>query len=175
LAFRFFCGASLRENSYLTFVEDVAQILPREYFEVVPAIAYQDYMRLMETGAIALDSFPVGGCNSVVDSLYLRKPTVVYEGDRWYNRIGAQILRQAGLVELIATTEKDYFNLALKLILDENYRHHVGDRLKKLNFDQTLFNATDAQYFPKAMAYLLSNHDALQQENSRQPIMIERD
>lgn len=173
LLFRFFCGSSLRDNSYLTFVEDVSQILPREYFEVVPAIAYQDYMGLLEMGAIALDSFHFGGCSSVVDNLYLGKPMVVYEGDRWYNRIGAHILRQAGLVELVATTEKDYFKLALKLILDKNYRQQVSDHLQQLDFQSTLFNPETAQYFQQAIAYLLANHRTLQQQNRKEPIVIE--
>ncbi|AFY39462.1 hypothetical protein Lepto7376_3234 [[Leptolyngbya] sp. PCC 7376] len=156
--FRFFCGSSLRQNSYLAFAQDIETILPREYFELVPAIAYQDYMKLMEAGDIALDSFHFGGCNSVVDSLYLHKPTVVFEGDRWYNRIGAHILRQVGLMDLIATTEQDYIQTALKLILDEEYRQAVGDRLRQVDFDATIFSTVDAPAFKTTIDSLIQRH-----------------
>lgn len=156
--FRFFCGSSLRQNSYLAFIQDIETILPREYFELVPAIAYQDYMKLMEMGDLALDSFHFGGCNSVVDNLYLRKPVVVLEGDRWYNRIGAHMLRQVGLAELITTTERDYLHTALKLILDHDYRQDVGDRLRQVNLQETLFNNSDAPAFKTVIDRLIARH-----------------
>ncbi|OKH10891.1 hypothetical protein [[Limnothrix rosea] IAM M-220] len=155
--FRFFCGHSLNQNSYLVFTQDIASVLPREYFELVPAIANQDYLALMETGDMTLDSFHVGGCHSIIESLYLYKPTVVFEGDRWYNRVGAQLLRQVGLMDLIATTKKDYIHMALKLILDKKYRQTVGDRLREVDFEKTIFNTTEIQSFKKAIDSLIAN------------------
>ena len=142
----------------MTFAQNIEKILPREYFEVVAAIAYQDYMKLMEAGDMALDSFHFGGCNSVVDNLYLHKPTVVFEGDRWYNRIAAHMLRQVGLVDLIAATEQDYIQIALKLILDEKYRKSVGDRLSQVDFAETLFSNRDAAGFKSTIDTLIQNH-----------------
>ena len=54
-------------------------------------IAKQVSIPLVIYGDLCLDSYHFGGCNTIADGLYLRKPTVTWEGDKWYNRIGAQM------------------------------------------------------------------------------------
>lgn len=170
--FRFFPGNSLRKNGFIPFVRDLEQILEPGTFEVVLAKPYGDYMALMEEGDLSLDAYPFGGSNVMVDNLYLRKPTVAYEGKKWANRIGAQLLRQVGLAELIATNANDYVNRAIKLIDNTAYRQGVGDRLKKVDLDQTLFRTDEQQDFKLAIDYLITNHDTLRQEPRDKPIYI---
>jgi predicted O-linked N-acetylglucosamine transferase (SPINDLY family) len=71
-------------------------------------------MALMEEGDICIDASHFGGSNTMADSLYLRKPTVAFEGNKWYNRIGSQMLRVVGLEELIAKNAEQYIQLNLK-------------------------------------------------------------
>jgi hypothetical protein len=170
--FRFFPGNSLRKNGFIPFVRDLEEILEPGTFEVVLAKPYGEYMALMEEGDLSLDAYPFGGSNVMVDNLYLRKPTVAYEGKKWANRIGAQLLRQVGMAELVATNANDYVQHAIKLIDNTAYRQGVGDRLKKVDLDQVLFSTDEQHDFKRAIDYLIANHETLHSEPRDKPIQI---
>ena len=122
--FRFFPAVLDIQNGYLPFLAEVRAALSgtSAVLEIMPSLRYADYMGLMEEGDLALDCFHFAGCNTVADSLSLGKPTVVWEGDKWYNRIGASMLRLAGLEELIGRSEEEYLEKALRLIHDDQWR-----------------------------------------------------
>src|SRR5205085_9308298 len=123
-------------------------------------------------GDFTLDSFHFGGCNTVADSLFVCKPVVVWEGDKWYNRIGPAMLRLVGLDELIATTEDEYLDKALLLIHDDHKRADVTARLQAADLDVTVFSTRHAPAFRRAVDYLIANHEALRQEGAKTPIRI---
>ena len=170
---RLFASASLdRRNDYLPFVRDLHALLGAGNVEVRHAMAYRDYMALMEEGDLGIDSYPFGGCNTVADSLHIRKLMVTYEGDRWYNRIGSRMLRMVGLPELAATSEEDYLSTTLRLIADDPYRASLQERLDRADLDATIFNRAEARDFRKAVDYLVENHDRLRGETDRSAIRI---
>ncbi len=173
--FRFFVGgveSILRNNGFIPFARDLESLLGKERFELIPSLPYGEYMALMEEGDICIDSYHFGGCNTIVDSLYLRKPTVTFEGTKWYNRIGSQMLRLVGLSELIATNPQEYINLILKLIHNDKYRVKIQDKLKQTDLNSTIFNVESKKYFKKAIDFLIENHEQLKAEDSRKPILI---
>jgi len=173
LRLRVFVGASLaRQFDYLPFVRELGAALAGAELEVIVNRPYQDYMELMEEGDLALDSFHFGGCNTIADSLFLRKPTVAYEGDKWYSRIGPQMLRTVGLPELIATNDDEYVRIASRLIRDVAYRRKIGKRLAAADLAATVFAASDAVYFREAIDFLIANHDRLKTDPDRSPIRI---
>ncbi len=173
LRLRLFVGSSLaRQFDYLPFLRDLRAALSGVELDVVVNLPYSDYMELMEEGDLALDSSHFGGCNTIADSLFLRKPTVTYEGDKWYNRIGPSMLRAAGFPELIATCDEQYVDIAVKFIQDESYREQVRDRLSATELRETVFDSSTAPYFREAIDYLIANHDRLQTEADRSPIRI---
>lgn len=173
LLFRFFSGAALlRKNDFLPFVKDLTTLLGADHVEVIPAKPYADYMALMEEGDMCLDSYHFGGCNTIADGLFLRKPTVTFEGKRWYGRIGSYMLRQVGLGELVATTPEEYIRLALRLIHDDVYRDSIRDRLQAVDLDRAVFHTGDKAYFKQAIDYLIQNHDRLRADPSKAPIRI---
>ena len=173
--FRVFPGGSInRQNDCVPFVRSLSELLGSEHVEVIPGIPYADYMARMEDGDLCLDSYHFGGCNTVADGLFLRKPTVTWEGDKWYSRIGSQMLRQAGLPELIATSEEQFLEITLRLINDDGHRQTVEEKLRRADLDATVFSKADAKYFRKAIDYLIANHAQLQQDTDRSAIRIER-
>jgi hypothetical protein len=172
---RLFVGTSLdRRNDYLPFVRDLRALLGGRHVEVYRGLPYRDYMALMEEGDVTLDSYPFGGCNTVADSLYLRRLTVTWEGDKWYNRIGPRMLRMAGLPELAAASEDEYLGVTLALIHDDAHRASLQERLDRADLDGTVFSTADARYFPKAIGYLIENHDRLRGDPDCSPIRIGR-
>jgi predicted O-linked N-acetylglucosamine transferase (SPINDLY family) len=143
--------------------------------EVQPGRQYNDYMALMEEADIGIDCYHFGGSNTVSDNLHLRKPVVAWASDKWYGRIGSQLLRTAGLGELAATNEEEYLNIALRLIHDDDYRAAVTERVQKADLESTIYNPDDARYFRKAVDYLIENHTRLKQDPDPGPVRIERD
>jgi hypothetical protein len=174
LHLRLFAGAALtRTTDFLPFVQDVRRALDeRARIEIAPPYHYDTYMEQMERGDLCLDSFHFGGCNTIADVLFLRKPTVTWEGNRWYSRIGSQMLRQIGMEELIATSRDEYVSLALRLIEDETYRQSVARRIENADLDATIFNHADADDFRQAIDFLFANHETLKQSSDRAPIVI---
>ena len=171
---RLFPSSSLhKRNDMLPFVADLEGLLGRESVEVGQGVPYPEYMARMEEGDFSLDSFPFGGCNTVADSLFLRKPVLTWEGNAWYNRIGPAMVRAAGLPELAATSEDQYVATALRLIHDDGYRDLLCDHLETADLDATVFSGADARAFPRAIAYLTEHHDRLRGDPSREPIRIE--
>jgi predicted O-linked N-acetylglucosamine transferase (SPINDLY family) len=103
------------------------------------------------------------------------RPIVTWQGDKWYNRIGSQLVRMAGVPELAATSEQRYVEIALRLIADDAWRMELQRRLRATNFENSLFGTGDAQYFPRAIEFLVANHDRLQCDTNRTAIRIERE
>ena len=175
VTFRLFVGASLDEhNDYLPFFRDLSAALGPETVEVVRGLPYREYMARMEDGDASLDSFHFGGCNTVADSLWLRKLTVVREGDAWYNRIGPRMLRSVGLPELVASDEAGYVEICLKLMSDDSFRDALQRRLDAADLDATVFDRSEAPHFRKAVDHLVMNHTRLKASGDRGPIVIPR-
>jgi protein O-GlcNAc transferase len=83
---------------------------------------------------LALDPFPCVGGTTSLDSLWMGVPFVTLAG-RWFGaRIGVTVLANAGLHELIATTEEEYLALAVALACDtdrlKTIRSGLRDRIK---------------------------------------------
>jgi hypothetical protein len=173
---RLFCGFGLAShNGFVNFERELVKLLGQGTVEVIPFCNYADYMALLEEGQMSLDSYHFGGCNTVVDSLWVARPIVTWQGDKWYNRIGSQLVRLAGVPELAATCEEEYVAIALRLIADDAWRTELSQRLRSADFDDSLFSTGDAKYFPQAIEYLVDNHERFQRDGERTAIRIERE
>jgi predicted O-linked N-acetylglucosamine transferase (SPINDLY family) len=173
--FRIFAGGGLTyKNDFLPFVRDIEQIVGAEHVCVYPYQNYDRYMDIMAEGDMCLDAYHFGGCNVIVDGLYLRKPSVVFEGDRWYSRAGAKLMKKIGLGELVATTPLEYVSLTLKSIDNNDFRAEIQQKIDALDLEKLVFESSDAKYFQKAIEFLLQNHAHLQADATREPIWIPR-
>jgi hypothetical protein len=173
LRLRIFPGAAVQHNAYLPFLADVREALGNsQALDLQPPRPYPHYMGLLEEGDLTLDSFHYGGCNTIADSLFLRKPTVVWEGDKWYNRIGPAMLRLVGQEEQVCHSEEEYLDKALRLIHDDDKRAEVSAQLRAIDLDATVFSTAHAPGFLRAVKYVIANHERLQAEGSREPIVI---
>jgi hypothetical protein len=175
LRLRLLAGWSLsRESHYLPFLREITTLFGPDRIEVFPNLTYTAYMTLLEEGDFTIDAYHFGGCNSVADSLYLRRLMVTWEGDKWYNRIGSHMLRLVGLSELIATNAAQFVEVTLHLLHDESYRADLQERLDRADLDATIFSTADARCFQDALDFLIENHDRLQQDPDRSAIRIPR-
>lgn len=171
--FRLFSGGGLTgKNDFIPFVKDVEQILGADRVCVYAYKTYGEYMDIMAEGDICLDSVHFGGFNVIVDGLYIKKPTVVFEGKRWYSRAGAQLMQNIGLGELVVATQTEYTQLTLKLIDDRVFRSEMQSKIDAIDLDKLIFESNEGKYFKRSIDFLLKNHESLKSDVSRNPIRI---
>ncbi len=173
--FQFFCSKGVhRYQGFLPFKAEVKALLTdmarvhadKEYFEYMEEAEYADF---------ALNSWPFGGYNTVVEALYLHKPVVTLEGKKFYNKAGACLLRKVGFGDLVAQTMDQFTELTLRMLNDPDFLREKQEHLRDINLQEILFATDEPAYFEKAIEYLIDNHNQLQSEGSRSPIIIGRD
>lgn len=89
-----------------------------------------DVRELLSVGDLYLDTFPFAGVNSLIDPLEAGVPVVTREGDTFRSRMGAALLRQLGLEELVVTGEQAYHALIVRLAGDPAVRAALRERIK---------------------------------------------
>jgi predicted O-linked N-acetylglucosamine transferase (SPINDLY family) len=170
--FQLFCSKGVhRYQAFLPFKSEVEQMLPgcaqihadKEYFEYMEEAEYADF---------AINSWPFGGYNTVVESLYLRKPVVTMEGGKFYNKAGACLLRKVGLGDLVAQDMEQFMDLTVRLLDDPDFLREKQDHLRSINLRKVLFDTDEPAYFEQAIEYLIDNRAKLQADGSREPIFI---
>ncbi len=76
------------------------------------------HLELFEQVDIALDPFPYNGTTTTCEALWMGVPVVALSGDHHAGRVGASLLTQIGLTELIAPSVEAYIDIASKLAAD---------------------------------------------------------
>ncbi|HZL38653.1 MAG TPA: tetratricopeptide repeat protein [Pseudolabrys sp.] len=76
------------------------------------------HLALYEQIDIGLDPFPYNGTTTTCEALWMGVPVVTLRGEHHAARVGASLLGQAGLPELIAGSAEDYAAIASALAAD---------------------------------------------------------
>ena len=171
--FRFFPGGSILGNRLIPLRSSIEGVLGAEHVRVFGALNYTQYMNELEAAHFALDAHPFGGYNTAVDLLTLRKPIVTLEGNRFYNRSTAYLLRRVGLNELITQTPENYINVSVRMIEDLSFRERMMHRLKSVDLASTILSLEHVPAFVRAIDHLLENHETLSAQSGREPIIVE--
>lgn len=94
-----------------------------------------DHLRFHENVDIALDPFPYGGTTTTCDALWMGVPVVTLSGSVHSSRVGASLLRNVALDDLVATSIGGYEETAVKLAADLErrrvLRRELRDRMKR--------------------------------------------
>jgi predicted O-linked N-acetylglucosamine transferase (SPINDLY family) len=102
------------------------------FVEKVPMAQYFSTYQQMD---IALDPFPYGGGTTTCDALWMGVPVVSLAGNTGVGRGALSILSNIGLAELVAGTEDEYVQIAVRLARDlprlGNLRTTLRERMQK--------------------------------------------
>jgi protein O-GlcNAc transferase len=91
-----------------------------ERTELVPMLAdTAAHLGLYDRIDIALDPFPYNGTTTTCEALWMGVPVITLRGDRHAGRVGASLLTQLGLTELIADSVEEYVEIAVALAADQ--------------------------------------------------------
>ena len=109
-----FCGAGLDFDRYVRFV---------------PWLNRGGFHGLMRRADVFLDPIGFSGFNTAIEAVECELPVVTREGRFMRGRLASAILERMNLHDLVARTEQEYINLAVRLASDSAYRDCVRSRM----------------------------------------------
>lgn len=138
-----------------SFIKEVRKLLPNAH--VHSQWEYYDYMREAEKHDFALNSFPFGCYNVLVESLWMGIPFLTMVGDRFYNRAGMWLNDRIGMSENNFKSLEALIEKAAQLITDPALLKWQRDHLASINLKERLFTL-EGDYFKQAVGHIISNH-----------------
>ena len=106
-----------------------------------PRLPRREHLARARAADLCLDTFFYNGHSTVADTLALGVPVVTAHGDRFAARVGASLLRAAGLGELVASSPEEYEAMALRLAAEPAVLNAVRSRLGAQKASAPLFDA----------------------------------
>ncbi len=157
--FRFYFGR-MGDTKYVM-LQYLSSLLGSEWVELAPVVQHRPFLDMFQLGHLFIDSHHHGASNGAVDALVTRVPLVLWEGDRWNNRIGCAMLKRAGLGWLVVQNGDDYVNLIVRLVNDPALWLSAVQAMHGADLDKALFNANheDAHHLSNALHYIIKHHN----------------
>jgi len=88
----------------------------------LPRQSEADFLQLVALCDVNLDTWPLSGGNTSLDTLITGTPLVTLTGEWPSQRLSAAIYQQMGIPDLIAQSPAEYVSLALKTAQDRTFR-----------------------------------------------------
>lgn len=89
---------------------------------------------------VILDPFHISGATMIALSLWCNTPIVVKNGNLHVRRTAASYAMAANMPELIAQSNEEYVDLAVKLVTDKDFHQGIKDKMKTSCKTSPLFN-----------------------------------
>jgi predicted O-linked N-acetylglucosamine transferase (SPINDLY family) len=86
--------------------------------DLLPRLAFDEYLASFRHVDIALDTFPYHGATTTCFSLWMGLPVVVLEGTTHASRADVSMLNNVGLPQFVAKTGDEYVGIAARLAHD---------------------------------------------------------
>jgi predicted O-linked N-acetylglucosamine transferase (SPINDLY family) len=92
--------------------------VPAQQLDILPRLAFDEYLASFQHVDIALDTFPYHGATTTCFSLWMGLPVVVLEGTTHASRADVSMLSNVGLPQLVAKSGDEYVEIAARLAQD---------------------------------------------------------
>jgi protein O-GlcNAc transferase len=100
----------------------------------------EDHLARHRHADLFLDTLPYNAHSTAIDALWAGLPVVTCAGSAFPGRVGASLLRSAGLPELVTHDLEDYEALAARLASDASLLQGIRRRLEENRATQPLFD-----------------------------------
>ena len=95
----------------------------------LPAMANDEYLRLLRICDVILDPLHFGGGNSSYEALAMGTPVVTLPSPYLRGRITAGLYRKMQMTDCIVKTTDEYIALAVRLAKDQSFRETIRSRI----------------------------------------------
>ena len=147
----------------------ISEILPNSFIHCDKE--YYDYMEAAEKGDFSVNSYPFGGYNTVIESMFLGLPIITLEGNRYYNLACSYLLREVGMPELSHTDAEAFIECCVSMIDDESKLAKYRQELDTLDLRGILFKEDEKKHFLQAFEYIFKHHPIAKTS----PIIVENE
>ena len=103
---------------------------PHEYLRFITWQPRPLFFGLLKRADIYLDTIGFSGFNTAMQAAECGIPIVTREGEYLRGRFASGILKRMDMPELVAHTNEEYVELAIRLAIDERYRCSVRKRIE---------------------------------------------
>lgn len=105
-----------------------------------PDMRQREHLDRLQLADLVLDTSPYGAHTTASDALWAGVPVVTCAGETFPSRVAGSLLHAVGLSELIATSEDDYFAVALTLANDIELFEACKAKLQRNRLTTPLFD-----------------------------------
>jgi predicted O-linked N-acetylglucosamine transferase (SPINDLY family) len=105
-----------------------------------PDVEQSEHLGRLQLADLVLDTAPYGAHTTASDSLWAGVPIVTCAGETFPSRVAGSLLHAVGLPELIATSEEDYFAVALALASEPDLLEACKAKLERNRLTTPLFD-----------------------------------
>jgi predicted O-linked N-acetylglucosamine transferase (SPINDLY family) len=99
------------------------------FVRFVPWQAKREFYGWLHAADVYLDSIGFSGFNTALQALECALPVVAREGRFMRGRLASGILRRIGMEDLVAATEEQYIETAVRLATDRSRRNELSRRI----------------------------------------------
>jgi predicted O-linked N-acetylglucosamine transferase (SPINDLY family) len=134
--------------------------IPKDRIELYGRLPNKnDHLELYNGIDIGLDPFPFNGATTTCEALWMAVPVITLLGDRHVGRVGASILTNVGLKNLIAQDIDGYIKLASKTASNIEYLQEIRQTLRKRMESSLLCNGNSfARDIESAYQYMWNKY-----------------
>jgi predicted O-linked N-acetylglucosamine transferase (SPINDLY family) len=105
-----------------------------------PRLAQEAHIARLRCADLVLDTLPYGAHTTGVDALWAGVPMLTCRGTTFAGRVGASVLLEAGLPDLIADSIQGYRARLLELVADPATLCRYQEYLNRTRYENTLFD-----------------------------------
>lgn len=102
-----------------------------ERIQFLPAMSHLDYMNVMASADVSLDTRPFGGGNTSWQAIAVGTPMVTWPGDYLRGRYTQALYRLLGVEDAIANSAADFIEKAVRFGKDAEYTADFSARVEK--------------------------------------------
>lgn len=118
-----------------------------------------DYLTRLAHSDLFLDTLPYNAHSTGCDALWAGVPILTLQGEGFTGRVASSLLAAVGLPELIASSEREYIDLAISLATDPARMGQLRKKLEANRFTAPLFDTPRyARNFEAGLAAALERY-----------------